>query len=500
MLVAPLPVAPVETAQLDLLVDLHLTAPDAPDWPNAKLKGRGTFGEIDTAFTLSGPARQISFDAAGQKLDLTMQGSAENIGQLVNMAQPYDSTQRGSLSFSIENQSSDLAQISSVLVLDEDRLSLQGTMRRGVAGQRVDGSLSFRLGDALPFLMATKSDRQVPAQGTVQINSDPENIAFSGLEATLGEGTISGEGVISLEAALPKLNANIKADKLDLGWLLPRFGSDGWSDAPMRWSAFARADIDIELAATQSVVADLLVDTAAARIKLLDGVLEAPQISGTALGGDFQAALLAEGGSLNPYFNLEMRLTNMRPDALLTAIYAAQPADLVVGGTVTLSGRGTSARSMMVSLDGAMQFDLAPGRLNFVDLTGFAARANAADFDGAAAPLVAASADGPGTEFARGVGLVEIEDGQALRATMDFIFAPGTHRDGRIDGQFDFVSRDMLADLTLYPAGDTRRLAWRLSGDVMAPDIVLDAAEFDRMPPPQEGAAQDASINAPAPN
>jgi len=338
----------------------------------------------------------------------------------------------------------------------------------------------------------------VPLKGTAQIASETESFAFSALNATIGTGQVTGEGVIDLTAALPKLTANIKADNLDMSWALPHYGAGGWSDGNMQWPVFARADLDVELSGTNISLGHLPLDALVARVKLLDGVMEAPQITGRLMGGEFEAALLAEGGSLTPYFSLDMRLSDLDPSGFMSALYAGNPFETRLSGTLNLSGRGASPRSMMASLNGAMQFDLEPGRLTFVDMAGFATAAQAPDFEGAAASLLADPPDETGSSFARGVGLLNVREGQAEQMTMDLVFDPEVSpRDGRFEGRFDFVSGNVLADFTLYPNATDKKLVWQLSGALGAPKINLDAGDFDRTPPP---APQEDAPSAAAPN
>lgn len=492
------PFTPVEAGALDLRADWYLSAPDAPDWPNTRLTGEGSIGGIETAFTLSGPARIVSFNTAGQKLDVSMLASAAEIAGLVNLAAPYDDEAAGAFRLSLENQSRDVAQISANMDLGTDNLSLSGLLRRTPIGQRVEGALSFRLADVLPLLFLDSGNIPLAAEGAVQITSTPENFAFAGLDTRIGAGRMTGEGVVDLTPDVPKLNANIKADNLDMEWLLPTYEDASWSQAPMQWAAFARADVDVELAGKAIRLGALTLDEVAARIKLLDGVLETPQITGRALDGAFEASLLAEGGSLTPNFNLDLKIKDMVPTPLFAALFDAVPLSTRLGGTVKLSGRGTSVRNMMASLDGAMQFDLGAGLLNFVDLARFADRVSAADFEGAAAPLLEADNAAIGTDFMRAVGLVDIQNGQAVQATMDFVFpTEAARRDGRFDGQLDFVSREVLATLTLYPTNAADKLVWQLSGDMRDLKTRLDARDFDRLPPPATSSGDAVSASVP---
>lgn len=150
-------------------------------------------------------------------------------------------------------------------------------------------------------------------------------------------------------------------------------------------------------------------------------------------------------------------------------------------GNLDVSGRGTSVRAMMASLDGNLQLNLDSGFLRFVDMTGFATATLDEAFKGKAADLLGVL--DASTPFERGIGLLRMRDGQAVNATLDFVFDDEAGwRDARLMGQTDLVSRQVLGDMTLYPANDTKRLVWQLSGPLAKPLVKIDASDFDRVP------------------
>ena len=491
-----LPLQIAETTQFDLQTEWRLAAPDEPDWPNTAFRGSGRLDNVETDFLLSGPARDLSFAAKGQKLDLTMQGPATDIAQLVNISLPYEDAVRGSLKLNLENQSSNVAKLVADLNLGDDVLSLNGTARSGAAGLRLEGAMGFQMGNVIPLLDGNNQDALLAAEGNMQIASDADSLSFSSLAARIGGGTLTGEGVVKFADTAPKLNANIVADNLDFAFLVPQAGQQGWSVEPMTWTAFARGDMDVDFGGTNIQLGTITLQQVAARLKLLGGVLEAPQITGRIMDGSFEADLLAEGGTLNPYFNLQSRFTGLRPAQLFNRLYGSTPIDAPTDGTFSLTGRGTTMRNMMASLSGDLQINLAAGIFTFTDLDAFAEKVLDADFEGEAAKLLRGDVVQL-TPFERGVGLAEIRDGQMLSATVDFVFNEASERrDGRFDGQVDFVSRDMAAELTLYPTGSERNLLWQIIGNPAKPQIKVDASAFDRLPEP----VPENTVNVSAPN
>lgn len=459
----------------------RLSAPDDADWPNAELSGQGKFETIDIDFSLSGPSRSVSIEAAGQKLDIGLTGEADDIADIAGLGLPYDAGARGQLRFNLESQNSNLAKMTAQLSAQNDRLSMVGTLRRAAAGRRLEGLLSFSLANSLPLFSPQTTGIAWPMQGEAQIVSATDSLSFSGLTATINNGRVTGEGVLERTGDTPKLTANLVAENIDFGWLLPQPEKAGWPQAPMKWAPFALSDVDVELRGTQLAFGAVTLEEVATRLKLLGGVLEAPQITGRLLGGSFDADLVAEGGSLNPYFSLQASFDNLRSGAFLEQLYGVDLVDAPMTGNLDISGRGTSVRAMMASLDGNLQLNLDSGFLRFVDMTGFAAAMQDEAFKGKAADLLGVS--DASTPFERGIGLLRMRDGQAVNATLDFVFDDEAGwRDARLMGQTDFVSRQVLGDMTLYPANDTKRLVWQLSGPLAKPLVKIDASDFDRVP------------------
>lgn len=476
-----LPFDLADNIDLDVAAEWQLTGPDDAGWPETKLIGKGRFGPVETAFSLTGPSRELAFNVPGQKLDLTLQGAAGDIASLVDLPLSYAPDADGAMTINLENESSNLASLKGEVSLQDDNFSLSGRVRRAGAEQRIEGALGFRVANGLPLFDPSNKSTLLPMQGEVQIVSDNSSFGFSGLNARVGTGTVTGEGVLALRGDVPKLNANLVTDGLDISWALPQRGKAEWPDAPIKWALFARSNVDVELRGTATKIKALTLDEFAARLKLVGGVLEAPQITGRLLGGRFDANLVAEGGSLNPYFSLQSRFTELQIQDPFQMFYDTPALQATADGTLQLSGRGVSVRDMMGSLNGDVQINMSEGRFGFVNLDRFYELALADDFSGAAKPLVAQAAGE--TDFQRGIGLVNIRDGQAIRATLDFVFDDATpRRDARFDGQADFVSGDVVADMTLFPSEAAAKLGWQISGDMRAPKLRLDATDFDRLP------------------
>lgn len=491
----PLDLAPPRMVSANIV--WQLSGPDDENWPNTDLTGGGTVDNLSVDFSLIGPSRSISIQEVGQKLNIGFHGKASDIASIARLPLTYSDNAIGQIFLDLESQSSNVMKMAAKLVAQDDRLSLIGTVRRGATGRRIDGLASLTLENSMPLFDPRDTKTIWPLKGEAQIVSEAESLSFSGLVANIDTGRITGEGVVNLSATVPKLNGNLAAENLDLSWLLPNVGKAGWSAAPMKWSIFERSDFDVQLRGTGLKLGALNLDEVSARLKLLGGVLEAPKVSGRLLNGSFEADIVAEGGSLNPYFSLQLRLSDISAGLLSNKLYDETLVDAHITANLNLSGRGTSVLSMMRSLEGNLQLNLGAGAMRFVDKQGFIDMVQSPAFEGQAAELLRIT--DMTTPFQRGVGLMRVRDGQAVDATLDFVFNDVPNKsDARFAGEMDFVSRQILANLTLYPANNDKRAIWQISGSVLDPLVKIDASDFDRLPQavsPPEAAASSALPN-----
>lgn len=462
----------------DIVTNITITAPDAAEWPKVIYNAKGDVGGLVANFAMTTPARSLAFVEAGTNITLSLTGAANDLAQAFFLPSVYDAAARGDMRLQLAAQSNDLFSVDADMGLAQDALSLNGTLRAATGGKLLSGAVAFNMADFLPLLAPQTDWQKVAASGEAQLNAAPGNIGFSGLEVRLGGGQISGEGVLQTGDGLPRLNMNLAGRGVDVGFVLPQRDENGWRTTPMNWSVLGRTNADIQFSAAELRLGDIDIDTLAGRLKLTEGVLEAPDLTAELMGGQMKADVLAEGGSLPPRFGLSAEFDRLNPNIFLLKQYGNRLVDAGFFGTLNLEGRGTTPRAMMASLTGILNYEVAPGNLTFFDAVGFGDSLSAPSFDGDADALVGDFVGMEELAFARGLGLAQMRDGVVEKASVDFVFAEGLN-EARLEAAFDVVDLVMDAEMTLYPIDRQRPIIWRLTGDLTAPKVESDASPFN---------------------
>ncbi len=419
--------------------EVLLTAPDAPDWPRVKLFSAGHVGALEAQLDISTPSRTLDYAVSGSTLNARLKGAANDLADAFSLPTAYSPAANGQMQFDLAAQSNNVSTVNGQLRLAGDQMDIAGTLRPSADGGLMEGSLTVQLADFLRQIDETTQAQTVPASVRMQINASRSNIGFSNLEGQIGDGQVTGEGLVQLQDDTPRFNASIALDGMDASWLLPQFGENGWSQATMAWAWLGRTDAEIDLRAVNLGVGRVPVSALTAQLKVTDGVLEAPEITAQLWRGSLTANLQAEGGSLTPYFNLETTFAGVQLDDMMDSLYGAKSIAAPIDGVLNLRGRGASAAAMMVSLDGNAQFEIGEGAF-ILDTA-------------------------PPAKFERALGVMKLQQGRIDDARTDFVFAP-PQQDGNFQGQVNFVSRQVGGQLRLYPAR-----IWDISGDLTNPQV-----------------------------
>ena len=457
--------------------NLRLSAADAPDWPDAKFSGTGKIGDLDAHFNIITPSRSLDYGVAGSTVLLSLEGKANALAAPFRLPARYAEAATGRLQIALDTQSANISALRAELSLSDDKAEVSGSLRPSAEGARLEGTLSFTTKDVLSLLAVQSGGQALPASARGQVNISSKNLNFSGFEGQLGDGKMSVEGILQMTGVTPQLAADVILDAPNLTWLLPEWGAKGWSQKAMSWSLLGRANADMNLRLRNANLGNLFIDSAAARLKLIEGVLEVPEIKMQWLGGEVSANLQAEGGSLNPYFNLEANFTRVRPPNLKAAQAKNQFWDAPHQGNLALRGRGTSVAAMMGSLSGSLQVEAGAGTLPFLDLAGLSQALASPESAGKAAELVARYRGTGNTAFERGVGLAQIRDGRLDITAADLLFAPPFEA-GQLQAQVDLVTQEMIAKLQLPTGQSGKSIVWDIAGSLAKPTVKLDVSQI----------------------
>lgn len=473
---------PPETP-ISLTGNLRLSAPDAPDWPDVEFSGLGDIGDLTGHFNIITPSRSMDYGVSGSTVLLSLEGAANAVAQTLSLPSQYDETAEGRVQISLNTQSADVSALRADLLLSDDKAQVSGRLRPSADGPRLEGALSFTTTDVVPFFGLAPGARKLSASARGQVNASALNIGFSGFEGLLGEGKIKADGVLQRTGPMPQLTADVILEGSDLTWLLPEWRAKGWSQATLDWPLLGTANADMNLRLLNTNLGPVPIDSAVARLKLIEGVLEAPEIKLQLLGGELTANLQAEGGSLNPFFNLDASFAQIRPPSFGAAKSRNNIWDAPHNGTLGLRGRGTSVAAMMGSLSGALQVEVGSGAFTFLNLDQLAAELALPSYDGKAADLVARLSGAGETAFERGVGVAQIRSGRVETAKADFIFA-APRGEASLIAQVDLLTREVLGRLQVPIIGPDRAIIWDITGDVAKPKVTLGAARLSGVSSP----------------
>lgn len=472
-----IPISFAADTSASLSGNLRLSSPEAPDWPDAKFAGRGKIGDLGAHFNIITPSRSLDYGVAGSRVSLILNGSANDLAHPFKLPSHYPASAQGRLEVALDRQSTDVSALRGELVLSEDKAQVSGRLRPSADGPRLEGALSFTTTNILPLLGVQSSASNLSASARGQLNASATNIGFSGFEGRLGDGKMNIDGILQLGDAAPQLAADIVLDGTDLTWALPEWTSTGWAQTPMAWPLLGHANADMNLRLLNANFGSVPVNSAMARLKLIEGVLEVPEMGAQFLGGKLSANLQAEGGSLNPYFNLEASFTDIRPPTLQASSARNSVWDAPHRGTLALRGRGTSVAAMMESVSGSLQVDAGAGAFTFIDGQGLTKALASPDYSGKAKDLVGEYLGAGDIPFERGIGVAQIRNGRVETATADFALA-APRASAQFKAQVDLVTQEMVAKFQLPIAQPGNNLVWDISGPIAKPKVELDVSQL----------------------
>lgn len=516
---APIPIN--LDAPLAVQSDWLLSARDSPDWPTVGMKGTGTMGGLAVRFDLATPDRKFNFDVSGSERKLELTGAASDLAARLSLTGGYEKAAPGRLNLVFDTLSGSVSKVDARLEMGQDSFVFTGATRPDTAGKRLDGQLQIQGTEGfvvalMPDVFLNTDQGAVNFKGKSQIVMTPEALSFSGLNVEIAGGRVSGEGRLSTAQEATALSANLVLEKFGMNWLLPDYTLvDGWSNQEMQWRLLGQSDVDLDLRLSEVTLGRLPVDAATARIKVRDGVLEAPDIEATLLGGQISANIQAEGGALTPAFSMSARASDIEMSKIMQAVYGETLVHTRLTGAMTMRGRGRSAYGMIASLTGNANLEGTQGALTFVNLDTLTTdrqtdetladvtladdtladdiQANEiqADETPAEAPTETQAeanelADGqaqeaPATDdpvqryagrtaFERGLAVLNMRDGVVRVDAADIVFAP-PRRDAKLALELDLLLREIEGQFSAFSEDGAPALKVEMKGDIMAPKV-----------------------------
>ncbi|MEC8565113.1 MAG: AsmA-like C-terminal region-containing protein, partial [Pseudomonadota bacterium] len=308
--------------------------------------------------------------------------------------------------------------------------------------------------------------------GTSQIVMRQEGISFSNIDLGLGAGRLTGEGVMEFAGEVSgtrnNLTANLLLDALDLDPFLPAFDPEtGWSETPIGWQLLGASDANLQLRLTNAALFDVPVDALRTNIKLIEGVLEAPDITASVLGGQFEFDAQAEGGELTPSFQLIGSFADFDLDRLLTHAYARPALRALISGNFSFQGRGTSTRNIVASLSGAAQVEIQSGTFEAFNVAQL--RNGLGVFEDRTQDELAEAYFWKGREnFSRGLGLLTLHEGRLQTNALE-ILRQDNRLLAKMSGYMDFVEQRLEVQSQFYNSLGRKALSVALTDALDTP-------------------------------
>jgi hypothetical protein len=285
-------------------------------------------------------------------------------------------------------------------------------------------------------------------------------------------GGFRGRGQVTLarDGVRPRLSGRFAAEALPLP--LPPRGAE-----PLGLDRLAALDAELALEAGRVEAAGtVLLEQAAAALKLSAGTLRLEGLQARLGGGTLRGALVLEGAASPPRLALEARLA----DATLASPLLDLPLDLGAGrveGMARLQAQGHSMAAILATLSGEVAIAVRDGVLVGVDLGAVQAAAGLTELGPAEAALRHALANGA-TAFERLEGTARLADGQAVLEKMRLMTEGGG--EATATGEIGLGRGALDLRIAAKPVAEAPEIGLRLTGPAEAPRRLPELAAFLR--------------------
>lgn len=262
------------------------------------------------------------------------------------------------------------------------------TVKGEVAEPRSAQGIALQLsaeGDSLADMSAL-ADTTLPPLGPYSVSGKLTDEAggyrIDGLQARMGESDVSGSAGVALGGARPKITVALTSAKLDLqdfgvepqpaaeGTQAPS-GDGGGADGrvfpadPLPLAALGAVDAIVKFTGQQVIKTPVTLENVAVALVLDNGKLTLDQLDTGISGGTVKASGLVDAGQTTPLINAKITTHQVEVGDLLQTLGVSE---VLSGGLVDMqldvAGSGGSVREIMAGLDGTLNVEMGPGRIN----------------------------------------------------------------------------------------------------------------------------------------
>ncbi|MGE0254167.1 MAG: AsmA family protein [Alphaproteobacteria bacterium] len=351
-------------------------------------------GKAGKTTTVALARAALQADGLNDPLELNIAGRANLDGKDIDFA--LDGTAGTLAAFAAGNQPVPLDLVAKALGFE---VSVDGTIADPAGGKGIDlklaatapglGGLALVGGDGLP--------KAGPLDLKVALRGDSQAMAFSDLVLTLGKTDLRGAGRVALGGARPRLEADLKSDRIDLVELMPADAKGTGAPAPaaappagtagkparvfptdpLPLDGLKSADLKVSLAAAQIVTPSATLTDVNTTLGLDNGALAVKPLAFKLAGSAFDGEVGLNGRSAPAVLNVRLAAPAVDVEALLKEM--AQ-VELIRGSAkvdIAVNGRGRSVAEIMGTLAGHSRVLVGKGEMKNESLGAVAGLAGA---------------------------------------------------------------------------------------------------------------------------
>lgn len=338
-------------------------------------------GKAGKTTTVALARAALEADGPNDPLEIEVAGRANVDGKNLDFA--VDGTAGTLATLAEGNRPLPLKLVAKALGLE---VSVDGTVANPAAGTGIDLRLAVK-GPGLGGLAAFAGDglpKAGPLDLKVALRGDAQAMAFSDLVAVLGNTDLHGEGRVLLGGARPRLEANLKSNRIDLVELMPADQKGGaaptpagapaaggqaradrvFPSDPLPLDALKSADLKLALEASKIVAPGATLDAVKTSVSLDNGTLAIRPLSFRLADSAFDGDIGLDARS-GPAAALRVRLAAPDIDMSLLLKELAK-TDLLRGDAkldLAVDGRGRSVAEIMGNLAGHSRLLMGKGEM-----------------------------------------------------------------------------------------------------------------------------------------
>ena len=338
-------------------------------------------GKAGKTTTVALARAALKADGPNDPLEIEVAGRANVDGKDIDFA--VDGTAGTLATLAAGNRPLPLKLVAKALGLE---VSVDGTVANLAAGTGIDLRLAVK-GPGLGGLAAFAGDglpKAGPLDLKVALRGDAQAMAFSDLVAVLGNTDLHGEGRVLLGGARPRLEANLKSNRIDLVELMPADQKGGAAPAPagapaaggqaradrvfpadpLPLDGLKAADLKLTLEATKIVAPGATLDAVKTNVALDNGTLAIRPLTFRLADSNFDGDIGLDARS-GPTVALRVRLAAPDVDMNLLLKELAN-TDMLRGDAkldLAVDGRGRSVAEIMGNLAGHSRLLMGKGEM-----------------------------------------------------------------------------------------------------------------------------------------